>query len=222
MAEAERSALPVKIAVVFAVEYTWLPIFLRQMEEQFPHITVDLHMHLYRDVMYAVKNGSVDLGMTMKVDFAEALEFEALYSSEHYLVCARGKNFNLHLPQKPDLNFLANCKLICTREKTRLSDMLEQIFASHGMSFRPAKRVKYATIVRSLVLQGLGYAVQDGWDIIDENQLNAVPLTGVIPHREYGMLTLGGKLHSHSVQCVLQAARSATVELVEKNKNLVL
>lgn len=221
MAEAARIGLPVKIAVVFAVEYTWLPIFLRQMEEKFPHITVDLRMHLYRDVVYGVKNGSVDLGMTMKVDFPKNLRFEALYPTEHYLVCARDKKFNLHVPQKPDLNFLAGCKLLCTRKGTRLSDILEQIFAAHAMPFQPAKRVKYATIVRSLVLQGLGYAVQDGWDFMDADQLDAVSLAGFIPGREYGMLTLDGKLHSLAVQCALQVARNATAELMERDKNRV-
>ncbi|MQG76457.1 MAG: hypothetical protein FI703_03910 [SAR202 cluster bacterium] len=170
-----------------------LPYLVLAAGTHYPQIQLNLMAGNRTAVMNMVETGAADFGIVPKVEIPRAFAFDRLFMSDVSLVTPLGHP----LSEAEDLTRakIAEWPLITWRTGSPASGETYDRYRRERMRFKSVLTLDSLTSVKTYVALGLGVAMGPNFaiDPWDESRLNVVSLSGVVPGREIGIVTLRDK-----------------------------
>ncbi|MDE2802941.1 MAG: LysR family transcriptional regulator [Chloroflexota bacterium] len=183
----------VTIASTYDFTVHVLPYLVQSAGLQHPNIPLNLLSGTKPAVLTMVEQGEADFGLVARGNIPRNFSFDPLFTSNSALLTPLGHP----LSEEDDLSMdkVAQWPFVSWR-RGFLSDRDSVDRYRRGrVQFKSVLTLDSVTSVKTFVSLGLGITLGprftiDPWD---EGRMNVVSLEGVVPGREYGIVTLRGK-----------------------------
>ncbi|WP_315838396.1 LysR family transcriptional regulator [Bradyrhizobium prioriisuperbiae] len=133
-----------------------LPSILRELRRRFPTLEISVGTGNTIDVVKAVEDNTLDIGLVTLPASGRALEITPVLDDDFMLIAPP----NTQLPARVSPSTLAALPVLLPGGNTRR--LVENWFASSGVALRPAMTLASVEAIKELVAAGLGCAVVPG------------------------------------------------------------
>jgi len=141
-----------------------LPPILKQLNQKYPNLTLDIHFMdseaAYRDV----QNGKLEIGIITIPETPELeLKHRVIWIDPLEFVVGKSHPLGRELAKKPEpvvsLKELSQCNAILPAKSTYTRQILENAFDTQGFQIKTALSTNYLETIKMLVGVGLGWSV---------------------------------------------------------------
>lgn len=180
-----------------------LPKYIQKFKVQYPEVKVRLHNVAGHEVLHLIKNdkmdiaiGNIDLSdVPAGIDYAP---FVAYYSS---LITA--KNHPLANQSSVSAKDIAKYKLILPPRRLKIWRTIDAMFNRHKLKYFVGIETGGWEIVKKYVQLDLGISIINDASITNHESLNIISIKGMIPAKDYGIISRQTKLFSPQCQAFM-------------------
>lgn len=185
-----------------------LPPVLREFVAGYPEVRLELRFLDSEAVCAAVVAGELELGVvTLPVDPPPALMPEPVWDDPLSVVVGRDHPLAGH--GRVDMGRLAGTPAILPGPETFTRQIIETEFARRGLRIEAELSTNYLETIKMLVAVGLGWSLLP--DSMLDEQLSALTVPGLAPHRRLGIV--------HHRERTLSNAARAMLETVARHRD---
>lgn len=185
-----------------------LPPVLREFVAGYPEVRLELRFLDSEAVCAAVVAGELELGVvTLPVDPPPALLSEPVWDDPLSVVVGRDHPLAGH--GRVDMGRLAATPAILPGPETFTRQIIESEFARRGLRIEAELSTNYLETIKMLVAVGLGWSLLP--DSMLDDQLSALTVPGLAPHRRLGIV--------HHRERTLSNAARAMLETVARHRD---
>jgi DNA-binding transcriptional LysR family regulator len=156
----------VDIAVIDALARGAIPAMVRQMREDYPGITIGLHVRDNIHIADAIRSGTVDLGLLLDPRFSRDLTVRAhaevalgfVTRPGHPLACAAGRRFAAAQGET----------MVMPAPPLALTAQVQALEGITGLHLKPAVTCDNIEMMKALVLEDAGVALMTSLDVTTE------------------------------------------------------
>jgi LysR family carnitine catabolism transcriptional activator len=197
----------VTIAALPSVACAVLPAALRSFLQQHPGAEIALNDVLHERAIALVRDGIVDLAVTVRPASLDMLEFAVLGADVLHLVCRR--DHALAARRKLEWRDFAGEPFVALARTTSVRLLAEAAFVHAGLGLDPAYEVEQIPTAVALVKAGLGVTALPGLTLsmVQVTGLVARPIGGPPMRRQIGVATLAGRTISPVAQSLVAHLR---------------
>lgn len=160
---------------------------------RFPRVMVRIRSRRREDVLKLVESGEVDMGVVPGPERNPSLDFESAFGYERVLIAPKGHP----IAQKPliSLDQIAAWPLVLMGPRTHTRTVLENEFRRKGFLWEVVVELDSMDVIKRYVAEGMGISVGPrlALEPADEDQLEVLSLTALMPMEQAGIVTLQGK-----------------------------
>jgi DNA-binding transcriptional LysR family regulator len=195
------------IAALPSVACAVLPAALRAFLRQHPSTEVSVSDVLHERAIALVRDGIVDLAVTVRPASLDVLEFAVLGADALHLVCRR--DHALAAKRKLEWRDFAGEPFVALARTTSVRRLAEAAFVHAGLGLEPAYEVEQIPSAVALVKAGLGITALPGLTLsmVQVKGLVARPIGGPPMRRQIGVATLAGRTASPEAQSIVSHLR---------------
>ena len=174
------------------IQHTMFPV-VERFRRDYPKVHLKMISTRRREVIDLVRSAQVDIGVIQRVEVGENLHFEALFPYERVLITPKHHPL-LDVPVT-SLAQIAEYPLILMRKGTYTRVILEEQIKRMGLLAEVVMELDSMDMIKKYVKLGLGISVGPklALDQADFDQLGVVPLPGLMPIDQAGIVSLPRK-----------------------------
>ncbi len=179
----------VAIAALPSIACAALPRALAQFADAFPDIDIDLHDVQHERAMDLVRDGIVDIAVTLKPRRTAGLGFESAATDTAYLVCPR--KHALARQKSVRWRNLAGYPFIGITRISSVRRLTDAAFVQGGIAIEPRYEVEQVPSAIALVEAGLGITALPSltFAMFKGRDLTVRPLIEPVMRRDVGFVT---------------------------------
>lgn len=144
-------------ACIPTIAATILPDILREFQESYPGISVNLRELAAEDLLDCIRRKDVDFGIGVTVPGFTEFRFDHVFEDPIYAIAT--ENFRFSRRNAVDLAELCKYPLLLNSKSTALRNMLERALAERGLQLDIKFEVAHSHTILALAAAGVGVGI---------------------------------------------------------------
>lgn len=169
-----------------------LPRYLKQFNEAYPGIRINLHNVEGQSGMRMLLEDQVDLAVGPLLQIPDTIIYKPFVSFSSILITAKGHPLS-RLGRDLTLEDISPYGLILPPRNMSTWRMIDTIFRQHEVPYSLAMEAGGWEIVKKYVELDLGVSIVTEVCLTGNEQIEAIPLKAYFPSRSYGLIVRRGK-----------------------------
>lgn len=169
-----------------------LPKYVKQFNEAYPGIRINLHNVEGQSGMKMLLDDQVDLAVGPLLQIPDTIIYKPFESFNSILITEPGHPLT-YLERKVSLEDISPYGLILPPRNMSTWRMIDTVFRQHELPYSIAMEAGGWEIVKKYVELGLGISIVTEVCLTGNEQIQAIPLNAYFPPRSYGLIVRRGK-----------------------------
>lgn len=169
-----------------------LPKYLKQFNDAYPGIRINLHNVAGQSGMKMLLDDQVDLAVGPLLQIPDTIIYKPFVSFNSILITAPEHPLT-YLDRKVSLEDISSYGLILPPRNMSTWRMIDTVFRQHELPYSIAMEAGGWEIVKKYVELGLGISIVTEVCLTGNEQVKVIPLNAYFPPRSYGLIVRRGK-----------------------------
>ncbi len=169
-----------------------LPKYLKQFNEAYPGIRINLHNVEGQSGMRMLLEDQVDLAVGPLLQIPDSIIYKPFESFSSILITAKGHPLS-RLGRDLTLEDISSYGLILPPRNMSTWRMIDTVFRQHEIPYSLAMEAGGWEIVKKYVELDMGVSIVTEVCLTGKEQIEAIPLKTYFPSRSYGLIVRRGK-----------------------------